>query len=267
MITSNLTGGLGNQIFQIASAYAHSMKNNDTACFNFNKSHTPLQGNNVIKYKNTLFKEFCHDDDILNKCVNVYNEKKHSYDSIEYQENQKLCGYFQSEKYFYSCKETIINKLLIGLKSHPKWLSVTEELNKLKLKTNKPIVSLHVRRGDYLNFPDIHPHCTIDYYNKAIKLLLEQIGEFYLYVISDDIIWCKNNFGNNAIFSHYLDEVEDLILMVNCDHHIISNSTFSWWGAYLNSKKNKIVMSPSLWFGPKGPQDQQDIIPKGWIKI
>jgi hypothetical protein len=93
----------------------------------------------------------------------------------------------------------------------------------------------------------------------------EKIGDFTPIFISDDKEWCKENF--NGIVSPFDDEIDDLILMMNCDNNIIANSSFSWWGAYLNQNPNKVVIGPKKWFGPYGPQDQDDIIPPNWIKI
>jgi hypothetical protein len=260
-------GGLGNQIFQVTAAYSHAKNNNDTPCFNLNYSHTPLQGENIIKYKDILFKEFCHDEKVLDKCTNVYSEKKHSYDNIPYTPNQQLQGYFQSEKYFHNHKEEIIDKLLKGLRNYDKWDEITQEINNLKGELNKPIVSLHVRRGDYLKNPHIHPPCSVSYYNNAIDYLKENLGDFMVYFVSDDIRWCKETFGDGHLYSNYTDELDDLVLMVNSDHYIIANSTFSWWGAYMGINMNKIIIAPNIWFGVGGPKDQEDIIPKNWIKI
>lgn len=93
----------------------------------------------------------------------------------------------------------------------------------------------------------------------------EKIGDFIPIFVSDDKNWCKENF--NGIISPFEDEIEDLILISLSDHNIIANSSFSWWGAYLNENKNKIVIGPKIWFGFAGPQDQDDTIPNNWIKI
>ena len=80
--------------------------------------------------------------------------------------------------------------------------------------------------------------------------------------------WVKENFiGDNFFYSQYDNEILDLSLMSICDNNIISNSSFSWWGAYLNKNKNKTVIAPNQWFGPNGPKDTQDIIPENWIKL
>lgn len=267
MITSYLSGGLGNQIFQIVAAYSHAIKNNDTAVFDLNNSHTPLQGQNISKYKNNIFSEFNHMDNVYDVCNNTFSQPGHSYCDIPYFTNQQLQGFFQSEKFFLNVKTDIINKLINGIKiEKEKYENVIDFINKLK-KDNETLklVSVHIRRGDYIKFPNIHTLCGLDYYKKALSFMEEKIGDFTPIFISDDKQWCFDNF--KGVISPFNDELEDLILMFNCDHNIIANSSFSWWGAYLNENKNKIVIGPEKWFGPAGPQDQQDTIPNEWIKL
>jgi hypothetical protein len=266
MITTYLAGGLGNQIFQIAAAYNLAKKNNDSAVFNLNKSHTPLQGHESKKYKNTIFKEFTHSDNIV--VENIFSQKGHGFEIIPYKKNLQLQGYFQSEKFFEENKKDIIEKFLIGLKSEKeKWSKVLDWVMHNKMRGQK-LVSVHVRRGDYLYFPHIHTPCGLDYYKKALSLIKEKIGEFTPVIISDDKDWCAESFKDiNCIISPWKDEIEDLIVMVNCHSNIIANSSFSWWGSYLNQNPDKIVIGPKKWFGPGGPQDQEDTIPSNWIKI
>jgi len=267
MITSYLQGGLGNQMFQLAVAYSHAKKNGDTAVFNLGNSHTPLQGENVSKYKGKLL-QFNHMDGVYNTCDNVFVQPSHSYCEIPYRPNQQLQGFYQSEKFFIDDKNELIEKFRSGLKSsdyNDKWVTISNELDTLRKQTNKPIVSIHVRRGDYLKNPDIHPPCSIGYYNDAISTIEEEIGPIHPYFVSDDIEWCRENF--EGTFSNKTDEIDDLMIMVNSDHNIIANSTFSWWGAYLNTNPNNITVGPKRWFGPRGPQDTNDIIPNNWIKI
>ena len=112
--------------------------------------------------------------------------------------------------------------------------------------------------------PHIHPTCTLEYYHKAIDFF----KEYEFLFVSDDIEWVKQNFKNeNFKFSSEINEIDDFSLLSLCDHHIIANSTFSWWAAYLNNKENKKIICPEKFFGLGGPQDQQDIYPKEWIKI
>jgi len=261
MVTVYLSGGLGNQMFQISTAYSLAMDNKDNAYFNFNESHTPNQGYSASKYKNTIYKEFIHSDNI--KIDNEFTQKGQGYEIIPYTPNLHLIGFFQSEKFFINNKEDIINKLSQGLYSEKdKVKEVTNFIE--KLRPNK-IVNIHVRRGDYYKWPNIHTHCTLNYYNKALSFIKNKIGDFTPIFSSDDKYWCEKNF--TGLISPFNDEIKDMILMSKCDHNIIANSSFSWWGAYLNKNKNKIVIGPEKWFGPEGPQDQEDIIPKNWIKI
>ena len=97
---------------------------------------------------------------------------------------------------------------------------------------------------------------------------INEIGESNFVFVSDDMEWVKENFkGENIWYSNFTDEINDFLLMVYSDNIVISNSSFSWWGAYLNKNPNKTIIAPKNWFGPKGPKDIEDIIPKDWIKI
>jgi len=267
MITSYLQGGVGNQMFQIAVAYSHAKKNSDTAVFDLNNSHTPHQGENISKYRNNIFREFNHMDNVYNICDKAFSQPGHSYCDIPYFNNQQLQGFYQSEKFFLNVKTELVDKLTSGLNSENKKLdNVINYINGLSEHNNlNPLVSIHVRRGDYIKFPSVHTLCGLDYYNNALSFMREKIGDFTAIFISDDKEWCKDNF--KGIISPFNDEIEDLILMNNCNHNIIANSSFSWWGAYLNQNPDKIVIGPKKWFGYSGPQDQQDIIPENWIKI
>lgn len=270
MITSYLQGGLGNQMFQIAVAYNHAKKNSDTSVFDFNNSHTPHQGQNVSKYKTNIFSGFIHMDNVYNICNNTFSQPGHSYCEIPHKLNQQLQGFYQSEKFFLESKTELVELfrtgLIYGRKTREDWVRINKELDVLRNSLNKPIVSIHIRRGDYLKFLGIHDPCPVGYYNKAMELMKEKIGDFHAYFISDDIEWCKDIFEGHGSFSKNTDELEDMILMINCNHNIIANSSFSWWGAYLNSD-GKFIIGPKKWFGPRGPQDQQDIIPEKWVKI
>ena len=167
-------------------------------------------------------------------------------------------GYFQSEKYF---------------KNHEKFIKdifyfndVDKEVNDFlnSIKQGKTITSIHVRRGDYLKFIDVHPICSLDYYQKSMEL----IGESNFIVISDDIDWCKENIkGDNVFYSEYMDDIYDLSVIKNCDYNINANSSFSWWGAWLNENPNKKVIIPKIWFGTNKKLDIKDLIPNKWKKI
>ena len=259
MITCLLQGGLGNQMFQIATTYALAKRNNVDYGFDFNVCHTPLQGNSSIKYIDNLFSDI--NRITLTRNFNQYIEPKFSYSDIPFKDNMVLRGFFQSEKYFLDYKNDILQ-----LFKFSKFYSevVDEYLLSKKIGKNDIITSVHIRRGDYLNLQDYHGICSIEYFKKAIEI----IGGSKFIFLSDDMDWVKQNFiGDDFIFSDFKDEILDFTLMTKCHNNIISNSSFSWWGAYLNKNYNKLVIAPSKWFGPNGPKDTQDILPKEWNVI
>jgi hypothetical protein len=174
--------------------------------------------------------------------------------------NVKINGYFQSEKYFINYKKEI--KDLFKIDDETNFFLLKKYSNIISLDT----CSIHVRRGDYLKFPNIHPTQNIEYYNKAVGYIGE--NKHYL-IFSDDIEWCKNNlnFIKNKTFIFGNSDFQDLYLMSLCKNNIIANSTFSWWGAWLNNYKNKVVVAPELWFGNEVNYNTYDLIPNNWIKL
>jgi hypothetical protein len=250
MITCNLQGGLGNQLFQIAATYSLAKRNNDDSCFDLNRCNTPNQGRPSINYSNTVLKNVCNRNYSIFE--NYHIERNFSYEEIQYKKNLCLNGYFQSEKYFANFSEEI------------KKLFYVEFVN--QKKTKRPITSVHIRRGDYIKFSEHHNLLDIEYYKKAMSHFYDSDFLFF----SDDMEWVKKNFiGNNIFYSELNDDILDFYSMSSCDNNIIANSSFSWWAAYLNKNINKIIVSPNsnIWFGPKGPKDTQDLIPNNWIQI
>lgn len=250
-------GGLGNQMFQIAAAYSVASSNNDFCHFNFDKCYTPLQGHPSNRYKNNIFKNIKHSNDII--VEHVHKEKDdQSYEKIEYKNNLMLHGYFQKEKYFKNNISDIKNNLFYLNPKDCDFLSSKFKLNE------KRSVSVHIRRGDYLKFSDIHPICDLLYYKKAIDFF----GKNYNFIfVSDDIEWVKQNFNaDNYYYSCLNNEILDFTLLTLCHDNIIANSTFSWWGAYLGKYKDKKVIAPAQWFGKEGPNGE-DIVLKNWIKL
>lgn len=257
MITAYLQGGLGNQMFQIAAAYNLSLKLNVEAKFDFNSSFVSTQGYGANKYKDNIFKNI-NNGYVDFKQLKPYNEPEFRYNEIPLVDNLVLRGNFQSEKYLPK-KEELLKLFHFDDKINDEVKQIIEEKSDGKTTT-----LIHVRRGDYLRSPNFHPVCSIEYYEKAIDI----IGDGKFFVVSDDIDWCKQNFiGDKFIFSPFTNEIEDLYLMINCDNHIIANSSFSWWGAYLSKNNNNKVIAPKTWFGPQGPQDTEDIYLENWIKI
>jgi hypothetical protein len=131
-------------------------------------------------------------------------------------------------------------------------------------------VSLHVRRGDYVQNPIInqtHGLCSLEYYEKAVQYMAEKLEKPVFFVFSDDILWCKENlklpFPTVFVEGNFLN-YEDLTLMSACQHQIVANSSFSWWGAWLNNFAKKIVIAPKKWFND---QEIKDLIPQTWTRL
>ena len=251
LITVRLKGGLGNYLFQIATGYSLSKQYNDDFCVDLSDViviHKPVQHYFNALFKNIRFSEQPH-------IQTYYQEPFFQYSPIPHQNNLKIEGYFQTEKYFINYRKDIIELLdfeTIQQQIKPKYDLVNT-------------CSIHVRRGDYLTKPNYHPTCDISYYNKAINLMPPNTR---FLIFSDDILWCKTQFiGNNFNFIDELNDYEDLALMSLCEHNIIANSSFSWWGAWLNENPNKIVIAPNRWFGVLVNNNTQDLIPNLWTKI
>lgn len=169
-----------------------------------------------------------------------------------------LDGYWQSEKYFSHCRAEVLKAFGYRWEHIPNTCSI------------------HVRRGDYLLYPDKHPVISEEYLDQAIWHMHEYVGIRRFIVFSDDIAFCKEFVprrmypGYSIEYSEGRSEVDDLEFMSCCAHNIIANSTFSWWGAWLNQNPDKVVISPSKdnWFGPGNSHlDTSDLIPDSWIQI
>lgn len=255
MISANLMGGLGNQMFQIMAAYAHSRDVNDDLYFDFDKCYTPNQGNTSQKYKKNLFKNL-KDDKRENYFQFIYNEPTFSYRPIPKEKNLLLNGFFQTEKYFATYKSDISKVFDIDFN---KCKSIRNNLEQRVGSDN--ITSIHIRRGDYLTKPNYHPTPNLEYYYGAIDI----IKDTKFIIVSDDIEWCKSNFNSDDIFfSDFTNDIDDLYLIMMCNNKIISNSSFSWWGVYLSEFDGKVI-APKNWFGTEGPQDTHDIFLKNFL--
>lgn len=258
MITCALMGGLGNQMFQIAAAMALAFDVNDEFGINHSICYTPNQGNASEKYKSSIFKKI----QTISKNempTRIYKEPFYEFRPLIKEKNQIIHGYFQSEKYFFNHRNKIIEAFL---PSEEELTSVSSFLR--QIQTNKKIVSLHIRRGDYLRLSHHHFIQSIDYYIEAMSKFKNCI----FFIISDDIEWARQNLnGNNIFYSSFNNEIDDFYSMICCDHNIISNSTFSWWGAYLNQKNDKIVIAPKQWYQEDIEINISDLIPAEWIII
>ncbi len=237
MISPNLTGGLGNMMFQIAAVYSLALNNKSEYTVNLDSHYLPLQGRNAINYKDNIFKNIPY---IYFTPTSVYNETDFTYERLPFIDGTIYNGYFQSYKYF------IDN------------LHKVRELFHIDYKDEfKDYIGIHVRRGDYLKFPDTHPVCDIDYYIRALSYYTNKRP---LLISSDDIQWAKQNFSNyETIFLEGGDDVSDFSSLASCYGIIGSNSTFSLWAALMKKDPFGLSIFPKKWFGPKGPQNTDDL--------
>ena len=247
MVYVKYCGRLGNQFFQLATGLALALENNDEVIA------PPADFYKFINFKPqpASFVQYSK----------LYTEPNFHYDKIPYEKNILIAGYFQSEKYFIDKKEEVFKALSL----RPEYEEQIK--NKYKDILNQETISIHVRRTDYVNNEDNHPLQPIEYYTKA----LDYIGtkDKKVLVFSDDISWCKSKFiGEKFIFIENNLNIVDLFLMSYCKHNIIANSSFSWWGAWLNTNPDKIVVAPSKWFGPLlSMNNTKDIYCDGWHRI
>lgn len=250
-------GGLGNMLFQTAMLYSYSKKFNYNFLLNY--SHVGTLHNPPVNYKNNIFRNF---NFINNSGIewSLYEEPL-EYKPCKYNEltdfnvkNLLFKGFFQSYKYF-NLDEKEIQAI---------FSPTSDILDYINNKYNpQNYISLHVRRGDYTKLSEHHHNLDLKYYKNAIDYFN---GNKFL-IFSDDINWCKKHFkGEEFTFVENEEDYIDLYIMSQCKHNIIANSTFSWWGAYLNPKPNKIVIHPDKWFGKINSKlDISDLFPPTWI--
>ncbi len=182
--------------------------------------------------------------------------------------NSYLLGFWQSERYFAEIRETLQRELT------PLAPPSQRDEVLLQAMTAGNAVSVHVRRGDYVSSASanaFHGVCSPDYYERAIQHVTARVKSPILFIFSDDPDWTRANIGTGGCPAHYVnhntapDAFQDLRLMSRCKHHIIANSSFSWWGAWLASHPDQIVVAPTQWFRADRPTP--DLIPAHWIRL
>lgn len=256
LISCNLMGGLGNQMFQAAHALCQGWKHNREVVF-LPKSWTPMQGRDTSNYKNNVFRNF-NFVDVLEDFTKVYEGPWEFTEVNPLPTNTVFEGYFQSGKNFLGFDENI-----------KEYFGPTEEFKKYALEkypklSTKNTVSVHVRFGDYKQNPHIHPSITKEYIDEA---LLRLGNDYHIFLFGDDKNWLLENFQWEYATLVNEEDYADMWIMSMCESNIIANSTFSWWGAFLNRNSNKKVFAPSIWFGPSGPQNYYDMYQDDWTKI
>jgi len=284
MITCNLMGGLGNQLFQIFTTISYALKYKKEFAFLYTEY---LGIGNTIQrktYWNTFFKSLKKRVyKVLPSCEYIKEEGfcyKELLEPIDGKENICLYGYFQSYKYFHENADVIIN--LINISEQKK---NTIEKTDYSMDDLEKTISLHFRIGDYKLIPNMFPVLPYEYYEKSILLLSEQmknnssvcfIKVLYFFEDKDleDVNFIINKlkvkFSNLEFIKvdFLLDDWEELLLMSCCKYNIIANSSFSWWAAYLNENKDKIICYPEKWFGiNKSSNDTKDLFLREWNNI
>jgi hypothetical protein len=199
----------------------------------------------------------------------VYKEKHFAYQSgfEKLGSNVYLKGYWQSERYFSTIANQVKDIFTLQPQCYSNILPLIEEI-----KRNES-VSIHVRKGDYLLHPysDYYASLESTYYNNALAALQENLPQLKLYVFTDDPKWVEENLALPQPFTlisgvQTRSMYEDFQAMLSCKYHIIANSSFSWWTAWLSARKGKKVVAPKEWF-KSGPSDTADLIPKSWLTV
>lgn len=232
-------GGLGNYLFQISAAFNISLRDNKKLIID--SSDIEIVHQDIETYKKNIFRNLIFQN-LINK-FQIFKEESFHFKKIPHINGPlKLNGYFQSEKYFSDFSEQLLS--LYRIDNQTKNYLLKKYNDFLSEKT----CSLHVRRGNYLKYPKNHPVLSEEYYRKSISYFDE---DTLFLVFSDDIEWCISNlsFIDKKIFITDNQDFQDLYLMSLCKNNIIANSSFSWWGAWLNENNQKKVIAPKSWFG------------------
>ena len=271
MITCNLMGGLGNQLFQIFATISYAIKHKQSFSFIYKKQlgNRPTYWNNFLGSLRSF---------MINITPELFkiSEKGFHYEELQapsLDNHSCLCGYFQSYKYFEQHRNTLFRLIRLD-----------EQKSAIKNKyahNFDNLVSMHFRLGDYKELQQYHPIMKYEYYRNCLQHISTSTNNQKLKVLyfcekedtSDvqiTIDKLKEQFPDCRFvkIDNGIIDWEQLLMMSMCRHNIIANSTFSWWGAYFNSQEDKIVCYPDVWFGPARPPDNMnDLFPETWIKI
>jgi hypothetical protein len=288
-IIAHLMGGIGNQLFQYAAGRALMERNPGSKLFWFFEDHYPLANRayaltpleiKAEKAQLTDLRQIGPERGVRRKVLswlgrpieeNVFREKRtFIYDPtlLERQTDTYLIGFWQSFKYL----DSIRDSLRVEFKSNPegaRWRSCAEEISRWA----NPI-AVHIRRADYLQKSSGFQPLPIQYYNQAIALMLNAIVDPVFFFFTDDVEWLRNEFMptrdtlNSIVVSDgRLKDYEELLLMARCKHHIIANSSFSWWGAWLGVHPEQRVVAPRSWNGVDETIPLVDLIPPSWTLL
>lgn len=284
VVTVRLLGGLGNQMFQYAAARAVAERTRaevllDLRGFESYTLRKPALHRWRIDARIASTRELHRYPEwqlwlsrrlasmgIATRC---YNEPRIGFDPavLAMRTPLHLNGYFQSEKYFAGLRP----KLLEEFVPHAPLSPANRRIAQAAAQTNS--ISIHVRRGDYISDPGnmaVHGICDVGYYDRAIELLKKRTGSATYFVFSDDLDWARRNIHTPGPVFHVEGNENnpemDIHLMARCRHNVCANSSFSWWGAWLNQTASKIVIAPARWFASSS-LDASELVPADWIRL
>ncbi len=293
MITVKLKGGLGNQLFQYAFGRAASLKLEAPLGLDVSNYKNPDKTDTPRKYQLDVFniqadivahKEMNKVDAAMKfvkrikakikNTTNPYSNYIFNPNDFNLKDGDCIEGYWQSEKYFKDIETTLRHDLKLKNKLGEKASVFRDRIKQIR-DNGGVVASLHIRRGDYITdkYANVyHGVLDLSYYQRAISTIQAKLCNkpLVLFVFSDDVSWVKENLKTDTpyicISRPEILDYEELILMSLCDHNIIANSSFSWWGAWLNSNKNKIVIAPKNWV--KNPlANTNEVAPYEWIRV
>jgi hypothetical protein len=294
MITVQLCGGLGNQLFQIFTLISYAMDHSVQFIFPYSEGLWWSKGERKTYWKNFLKSLIVFTtenkkykiDNVDFRRFYVIREPYHHYAPIpvfDFKQNVSFQGYFQSYQYFYNNEKKIMNMIRLVEQQHMVRYKYSDYLEQ-----DKHIVSMHFRLGDYKDIQEYHNLLPLSYYEKALNYLfsVKQVREQNLQV--QVLYFCEKE--DNSTVEQFIEELnssmdysglsfvkvddeivdwEQMLLMSCCNSHIIANSSFSWWGAYFNTSEDKVVCYPSLWFGPRlsCSNNTDSMFPPSWNRI
>ncbi|PQJ77700.1 alpha-1,2-fucosyltransferase [Polaribacter porphyrae] len=267
MIIVRIIGGLGNQMFQYA--YAKSLQTKgyktfiDTTGFRNYKLHGGY-GLDLFKIdiENSLpFTNFLSKIRLIKSLKEkslLFNERL-----TKPSEDAYIKGYFQTEDYFKEIRAVLLKQFVLKKELSNSTISYLRDIT-----IQKNSCSLHIRRGDYISNKkanEVHGTCDLEYYKRAVKLMRSKFKDVRFFIFSDDIDWVKKNLKvqHATYINHKVIPHEDMHLMSLCKHNITANSSFSWWGAWLNQYENKVVIAPEKWFVSK----ENEVACNNWIQL
>lgn len=243
-------------MFQYAYAMARAIKQTTTLKLDTsNYGSDPLR-TYQLKYFNVTKRVALPSEIFWSKLLNKLKMSRNSY----------LEGFWQSEKHFINIENTVREEFKLKNPMDIESKSLADKI------ANDNAISIHVRRGDYITNTKLNKilqSLPSEYYEGAIKIITKKIGNPHFFIFSDDIKWAIENLKINYPVTYIPKSVMDceaLVLMSLCRHNIIANSSFSWWGAWLNKNNNKIVIAPQNWF-TNSSKNTADLIPNSWIKV